>query len=172
MTTLENLDQISHSGTTKQKNIQQKTWPIILFALIGKNQDESKEKLELPNVIICRRYYEDQENDMSALRNQMPEVLDNIIYLRDPRDVVKHLKPDGKNIIFVGQYFNTSMTGTEVATAVKWTWLNAEVSLITSIDVPYSERWDCDNFYKISKSMNQSDGANVIVRHLKNIMWK
>jgi hypothetical protein len=70
-------------------------------------------------VIICRRYYEDQENDMSALKTQMPEVLDNITYLRDPRDVVKHLKPDGKNIVFVGQYFNTSMTGTEVATAVK-----------------------------------------------------
>ncbi|MEI8252914.1 MAG: hypothetical protein WCG25_04115 [bacterium] len=50
--------------------------------------------------------------------------------------------------------------------------MDTEISLITSIDVPYSQRSSCDRFYQISKSMNKSDGANIIVQHLQNIIKK
>ncbi len=165
---IKTLWQGSEGESLKQKEIQQKTWPIILFALISETQDESKEKLELPNVIICRRYYEDEQNDMGALKNQLPEILGNVTYLSDPSKVVEHLMSDRKNIVFVWQYFNYNMTGTQVASVVKEKWLDSEVALITSIDVPCSQRSDCDYFYQINSKTNQSDGANIIVHHLKN----
>lgn len=170
--TIKKPGQGPESGSLQQKDLQKKTWPIILFALVLENQDESKEKLELPNVIICRRYYEDKENDMNALKSQLPEILGNVTYLTDPSKVVEHLMPDRKNIVFVWQYFNYNMTGTQVASAVKGKWLDSEVALITSIDVPHYERSDCDYFYQISSKMNQSDGANVIVRHLNRVVPK
>jgi len=80
---------------------------------------ESKEVQTLPNVIICRRYSSDRQNDMGALQNELPEILENITYLNNPGEVVKNLKSDTRNIVFVGQYFDYTMTGLEVAKAVK-----------------------------------------------------
>lgn len=158
------------SGETNQNQIQQKTWSTVFETLSSEQQDESKEIQTFPNVIICRRYYDDKQNDMRALNSQFPEILKNVTYLHNPWEVIKHLKSDQKNIIFVGQYFDASMTGTQLASAIKEKWLDNQVALITSIDVPYSQRSDCDCFYQINKSLNQSDGANIIVQHLKRVI--
>jgi len=80
---------------------------------------ESKEKFTSPNVIICRRYLEDKQNDMNAIKNSLPEIEKNVVYLFDPNQIKSNIKTDQKNIIFVGQYFDYNKTGTEIAREIK-----------------------------------------------------
>jgi len=160
------------SRDTQQKNIKQNFWPIIFVVLAWEHHDEKKEKLEIPNVVICRRYSSDKQNDMSALHANLPEIIKNVTYTNNPWQIVSQLKPDAKNIIFVGQYFDYNGTGTGIAKTIKETWLDTEVILLTSIDVPSYERGACDYYYKTSSQMNVPDGARMIVNHLKNVLWK
>jgi hypothetical protein len=167
--TIDWTDQTPESGEeTKTNHIQQNTWPTILWTLAAEQQDESKEKIQLPNVIICRRYGSDRANDMAALETDLPEILNNITYINIPWKVVSYLKSDVKNIVFVGQYFDYDMKGTDVAAAVKKVGVDSEVILLTSIDMYPYQLWDCDHYYQTSKSFNVPDGARMIVDHLKS----
>ncbi|MEI6671991.1 MAG: hypothetical protein WCL02_01130 [bacterium] len=87
--------------------------------MTAEQQEESKEIQSLPNIIICRRYYTDYQNDMSTLESKFPEILKNVIYTHNPNEVIDHLKSDQKNIIFVGQYFDYNMTGTQLADMIQ-----------------------------------------------------
>lgn len=129
---------------------------------------ESKEKFTSPNVIICRRHLEDKQNDMNAIKNSLPQIEKNVVYLFDPNQIKSNIKTDQKNIIFLGQYFNYNKTGTETAREIKEMWLDTEIILVTSIDVYYWERSACDYVFKIDTKMNKSDWANIIVDYLKN----
>lgn len=165
-------DQSPESGAMKQNDIQQKIWPIILFALVWEQQDESKEIVGWSNIIICRRHESDKKNDIQALQSQLPEIMKNVTYIQDPSKVVDHLKVDRKNIVFLGFYFDNTMNGMDVAHKVKEKWcemnVDTHVVMVTSVHFPYGSIKDCDEYYSVS--WEHSDEKNVIVQHLKKMM--
>lgn len=171
-TKINQLHQAPESGTTKQKDIQQKTWPIILFALTKEKQDESKETLWWANIIICRRGASDEKHDMKALKSQFSWIEKQITYLHNPNDVAKNLKADKKNIVFLGQYFDVSTTWSHTAHVVKDKWyemgIDTHVVMVTTVTLSPWELYNVDEYYNISSG--HDDERNTIVQHLKKMI--
>lgn len=133
------------------------------------NANEAAEVLNsIPNIIICRKYAADRQNDMAAFAGTLPEALQKITYLHDSNEVFSHLKKDKKNLVFLGQYFDYGPNWTQIAHTIKNSNINAEVILITSISLSSSDLFYVDKYYKISQIQWQADGSEYIVSHVIN----
>ncbi len=132
---------------------------------------ESKETVAWLNIIICRRYWSDETNDMAEIQKKLPDILGKIKYTHNIDEVKSLLDPNKKNIIFLWQHFDGMKKWLDISAEIKELWLDTNISLVTSESLSRdSIKSRCDKYIEINKEFNQNDWSIKIAWHIERMI--